>query len=692
MASGRINGSYRGFEVYTDWSSSINIAGNYSDVTANHYLYMPKGWSLYIGTRSNTCTCNESKSFTSPSISNDGGSAKTIHLGTTTHRVYHNADGTKTINLTTVFNMKATISGTYVGSITASGNITLDTIPRASSITSSGDYTKGDSVTVTLSRASTEFSHTVQFLIGSEVVKEITGVGTSATWTPTKSEVETLLSKGTNSTIRLYTYSGGTHIGTDTKAGTASNPTSSTISNDFSFVVGNKTSFNINRNKNYYTHSLEISVAGNLIKTISDVGTSTEWTPSTSELTAIYNAMSNTAKSTISVKCITYSRGANIGNTTKTGNITINETGNTPTFNNWSYVNNNSISNSVLGTNQVALQNHNSIVVTCNEAVAKHEASIAKYQVIVNNAIYETTNLTSRQITIPNLNLSGEISFQVRAIDTRGFITTVTKVITFIAYEEPKIPEISLERRNNYDEQSSLKLSGTISLIRYNNQSKNAIDVFKYRYKESGASNYNQWVDILTSTIPETAQKFHYDSLTGNFNLDEVEIGNFDKKKTYQFEFVIKDKVTELTFEGLLINGLPLMALRIRKVGINCVPDSNGKDGLYINGNFVPYESIIYDSSNGETGNITLNESLEDSEYIVIEYKANNIFGSIRVSNPVNKKISLVIMDPSTSTIYSKNITVNEESINVNSYLRAVIGGSNSNNNDISIMKVIKGN
>lgn len=61
--------------------------------------------------------------------------------------------------------------------------------------------------------------------------------------------------------------------------------------------------------------------------------------------------------------------------------------------------------------------------------------------------IFETTDLTNRKITISNLNLSGANTCQVRAIDSRGFITTVTKSITFIAYSVPEIPTINRKEK-----------------------------------------------------------------------------------------------------------------------------------------------------------------------------------------------------------------------------------------------------
>ena len=116
--SGTISGAYRGYTLQTTWSATQNTAGNYSDITATHKLICDSTFALYIDGRSNTCTVDgTAKSFTSGAINTGGGT--TITLGTTTHRVYHNADGTKAFTMTTVFNMQADIVGTWVSSITA---------------------------------------------------------------------------------------------------------------------------------------------------------------------------------------------------------------------------------------------------------------------------------------------------------------------------------------------------------------------------------------------------------------------------------------------------------------------------------------------------------------------------------------------------------------------------------------------
>lgn len=137
---GTITGAYRGYTLQTTWTAIQNVAGNYSDITCTHKLICASTYSLYIDGRTNSCTVDgTAKSFSSSAISTAGG--QTITLGTTTHRVYHNANGTKSCSISTVFNIQADIVGTWVASITASGTIQLDSIPRQATITGANNFT-----------------------------------------------------------------------------------------------------------------------------------------------------------------------------------------------------------------------------------------------------------------------------------------------------------------------------------------------------------------------------------------------------------------------------------------------------------------------------------------------------------------------------------------------------------------------
>lgn len=143
-SSGSITGAHRGYTLQADWSAVQNAAGNYSDVTVEH--------TPVIGSRTNTCSVGGvSQGYTSGRINQKGGS---VPLGTTVHRVSHNADGTKTAQLTDKFNINDTIDGTKVGSITASGSISLDRIARNATIVTANDFTDETNPTLTYSNPS----------------------------------------------------------------------------------------------------------------------------------------------------------------------------------------------------------------------------------------------------------------------------------------------------------------------------------------------------------------------------------------------------------------------------------------------------------------------------------------------------------------------------------------------------------
>lgn len=165
-SSGSITGSYRGYTLRADWSAAQNAAGNYSDVTVKHTLVIGSAYSLNIASRTNTCSVGGvSQGYTSGAINQKGGS---VLLGTTVHRVSHDADGTKTAKLSDTFNINATIDGKKVGSITASGSITLDRIARNATIVTANDFTDETDPTLTYSNPSSfECDVSIEFEGGS---------------------------------------------------------------------------------------------------------------------------------------------------------------------------------------------------------------------------------------------------------------------------------------------------------------------------------------------------------------------------------------------------------------------------------------------------------------------------------------------------------------------------------------------
>lgn len=205
-SSGSITGSYRGYTLRADWSAIQNSAGNYSDVTVKHTLVIGSAYSLNIGSRTNTCSVGGvSQGYTSGSINQKGGS---VLLGTTVHRVAHDADGTKTAQLTDTFNINATIDGKKVGSITASGSISLDRIARNATIVTANDFTDETNPTLTYSNPSSfACDVSIEFAGGSITRSGAISVASgSYTMQLTDSERTTLRNASKNSPTLKVTY------------------------------------------------------------------------------------------------------------------------------------------------------------------------------------------------------------------------------------------------------------------------------------------------------------------------------------------------------------------------------------------------------------------------------------------------------------------------------------------------------
>ena len=205
-SSGSITDAYRGYTLRADWSAVQNAAGNYSDVTVKHTLVIGSAYSLNIASRTNTCSVGGvSQGYTSGAINQKGGS---VLLGTTVHRVSHDADGTKTAQLTDTFNINATIDGKKVGSIVASGSISLDRIARNATIVTANDFTDETNPTLTYSNPSS-FSCDVSIeFAGGSITRTgaASGSGGSYTMQLTDSERTALRNASRNSPTLKVTY------------------------------------------------------------------------------------------------------------------------------------------------------------------------------------------------------------------------------------------------------------------------------------------------------------------------------------------------------------------------------------------------------------------------------------------------------------------------------------------------------
>lgn len=211
-----------------EWSSTSSIESNSSVVTASIYVRRTSGytqgklWNGYVNIGGNNHAYSQIYTGVSTTVRQDW-----VLVQTFADTITHNADGTKTINIS---GQVTGPSGTGLEGKSSWGdsNVTLDTIPRASQPTlSSSSVTMGNSVTITTNRVSNSFTHTISYSFGSASGTIATNVGDNTTWTPPI----TLANQIPNSTsgtctITCTTYNGETLIGTKTVGLTLNVPSS----------------------------------------------------------------------------------------------------------------------------------------------------------------------------------------------------------------------------------------------------------------------------------------------------------------------------------------------------------------------------------------------------------------------------------------------------------------------------------
>lgn len=217
-ASGTIQQAIRtGYRLQIAWSvGSQSVANNTSSVTVKVQL-VSTGSSYTINssaTKNGSVTINGTKYSFTFTAALSGNQTKTLYTKTVT--VAHASNGTKTCSFSATCGINVTLSGTYYGNVTASGNGTFDTIARAStisSVTGSVSVNGTNEVTVAISRKSSSFTHTVVFSFGS-YSKTTTGVGTSTSYAIPQSWLNAIpnATSGT-AKVTVTTYSGSTKIG-----------------------------------------------------------------------------------------------------------------------------------------------------------------------------------------------------------------------------------------------------------------------------------------------------------------------------------------------------------------------------------------------------------------------------------------------------------------------------------------------
>ena len=165
VISYRTSNSYAPYVTLEVTQQSQSYEGNYSTVAYSLKMQRPR--DVISSNYNRAWSVNINGSTVASGVDGWAGvGTKTIASGTT--RVAHGANGEKTVSFSFSVEINVDWGGYgYIGTGSASGSLRLDTIPRASTLSTSLSTVEiGKSVVLTINRASTTFKHKIYYKIG----------------------------------------------------------------------------------------------------------------------------------------------------------------------------------------------------------------------------------------------------------------------------------------------------------------------------------------------------------------------------------------------------------------------------------------------------------------------------------------------------------------------------------------------
>lgn len=295
-----------------------------------------------------------------------------------------------------------------------------------------------------------------------------------------------------------------------------------------------------------------------------------------------------------------------------------------PTISSITYQDTNSTITAITGNNQWIVRNKSTLQITLNTLTALKGATLSSATVNINGnpqsfSGISGSSMASVSLNYGTLNISSNINATITLTDSRGFVSTYTKEIIILDYQQP-YSTITLQRKNNFYTATDLTVDCTYSSL--NNT--NAITI-QYQSKKVSDSSYGALTTIQNNT--ETTIQL-------------------DNAYQWNVRVITTDSLgTSVSYVLFVDKGIPLVFFDKNKnsVGINCFPKNN--ESLEVNGMVV--NGVILATNTQETANVTLSDNASNYQYIEIYYRDNdNTYNSVKVYQPNGKNVLLSIQYP----------------------------------------------
>jgi hypothetical protein len=449
--------------------------------------------------------------------------------------VPHRADGTKSIAVRFSTAIYTSAESEY------SGTLTLDPIPRYGTVSHSLNSKTETSIKMNWSSDST-----VDYIWYS---KDDGSNWTGVNVTDGKSGTYTISGLSANTTYKIKTRirRKDSQLTTDSSALSVTTYNYPYCISAPNFVIGNEVTLKF---YNPLNRTFDFTVTGNgsEIYTWTDKsGTSYKGLDGEPASTNFYNSIPNAKKARYKVT-------VKYGTSQKThegGYYSINEKACTPTFSTFTYKDSQTTTANITGNNQVLVKGLSQLTVdiaAANKMVAKNGATPSRYVISIDTlsrSVSYTANAISQSVGV--VSSAGVKRLSVRAYDSRGLSVLAYKDITVVDYAKPVING-TLKRLNNFENETTLSISGTYSRVVVGSADKNTVQSVQYRYREKGGT----WPSSYT-TATHTAS-------SGKITCPSIKL-DLDNSKAYEFEIKVNDKLGTNTATATVPVGQPIFRI-----------------------------------------------------------------------------------------------------------------------------------
>lgn len=470
----------------------------------------------------------------------------------------------------------------YNGDENKSGTLSLSTIPRYASVSTSNSNITENSVKISWSSNSAVSEVQYRLNGGNWVNVEVNVNKTSGTYTINN------LSANTNYTIEfdykrkdsgLWSHGAGYSPGFSIK--TYDYPY---VQNYGTWKIGSNIPLKIynplRRNITYYIYGNDNSLICTSGPRDNSGDISIECTDE--ERIAQYQSIPNSKTGSYKVKMVVSSPSRDT--TTGSGSYSIKDDGTeVPNFTSNNIIDIvDTLHTAITGNSTKFIQGHNKVSGKITPMSSNYYANLDYYSISATGVSTQTKNYSTSNISFEINNIATN-QIKINAVDKRGLSKEASKSLTIIPYSSPTLTDTVITRQNGTGDHIILALSGKYTNWTGLNKN-NGIQRFRYRYKVEGTSTWSSWK--TQSGVVNT---------NGTWSINQLLDDTFNNTKRYNMQIEITDLLETIIFDGLLVstaNAIIWKDLQNKYVGIGKKPsktldvagDINSDGALYVNG------------------------------------------------------------------------------------------------------------